>query len=171
MKRFGFAVRLLALVVVLIAATAVLTGCGDDKKSGGNAADGKSFSKDEPVGDAKKVVVDSEKGFNKEEQAVIDKIAEFADATQGKDYKKICQDLLTKAASKIGGDCEGTFKRSGDLIRDFKITVRSVKVAAGGKTASADATATTNIAKEGTAQTIALAKDSKGEWRIAILGQ
>lgn len=165
MMRFGNAVKLPAIVAVSLVAVFALAGCGDKK-----AAGAKSYEQDQPLGQAGKVTVDSKKDFSKEQQAVIDRITEFADATEAKDYKKICKEILSKEAQQIGGDCVGTLKKTGGTIEDFKIVVSSVTIAADGKTATAEATTETN-GQNGGSQALTLAKDEKGEWRVTILGQ
>lgn len=165
MKRFGNALKLPVVIAVVLVVVLAAAGCGDDKKSG----NGKSYSQDQPLGQAKKVVVKSESEFDAEQQAVINKIAEFADLTEKKDYKAICKDILSKEAQKLGGNCPDFFEKSGAQIKDFKITVTGVKIGADGKTASAEATTETN-GQKGAPQTLTLAKDSKGEWRVTILG-
>lgn len=165
MMRFGNAVKLLAIVAVSLVAVVALTGCGDKTPAGS-----KSYEKDKPLGDAGKVTVNSDKDFTKEQQEVIDRIAEFADATQAKDYKKICKEILSKEAQKLGGDCVGTLEKTGGAIKDFKIIVSSVTIGEDGKTATAEATTETN-GQKGASQALTLAKDSKDEWRVTILGQ
>lgn len=165
MKRFGNAIKLMAILAVSLLVAFALTGCGD-KKDDGN---GKSYEQDKPLGDSQKVVVKSDKQFDANQQAVIDKIAEFADLTEKHDYEAICDEIFSKEARKLGGDCAGTLEKTGSTLKDFKITVSDVTVAADGKTATATATTVTN-GQPGGAQTLTLAKDSKGDWRVTILG-
>lgn len=165
MMRFGNAVKLLAIIAVSLATVFALSGCGDDSPAGST-----SYKQDQTLGQAGKVTVDSKQDFSKEQQAVIDRIAEFADATEAKDYKKICDEILSEAAQKIGGDCVGMLEKTGGTIKDFKIVVTSVTVAKDGKTATAEATTETN-GEKGASQALTLAKDAKGEWRVTILGQ
>lgn len=167
MKRFGSAVKVSAFMCAALMAMFVLAGCGDDGNSSGG--DAKSFEQNERVGEAGKVKVDSEDEFSADQIAVINRIGEFADATEAKDYKKICNDILTEESQKIGGDCVDTLKKTGGAIEDFEITVTSVVVAEDGKSADATATTVTN-GKSGGEQTLKLVKDSKGEWRVTILG-
>lgn len=170
MKRFDVS-RVVVLVCALALSAFALTGCGDDKKSsGGGGGDGKSLS-GEKIGDAEKVTVESDKNFDAEQQAVIEKIGEFADAANSKDYKKICKELLTKEASRIGGNCINTFKQTGVALKDFEIIVKGVTVGKDGKSATADTLSKSNLDPKGTAQQIGLQMDTKGEWRITILGQ
>ncbi|MDO8443383.1 MAG: hypothetical protein Q7S78_00020, partial [Candidatus Azambacteria bacterium] len=112
----------------------------------------------------------SDQKFNAEQQAVISRLAEFGDATQEKDFKKICTDYLSEEAAKLGGDCEKTLKKSGDSIKTFKITVTGVKLGKDGKTATADTITDVN-GEAGTSQPISLVKDESGEWRVTILGE
>ena len=185
MKQVGFFARLLAVVAVLALAAAVVSGCGDDDKggnsnggdtaqggSGGDTSSGgdKQYDQDEGLGEAKKVVVDSDKDFDAEQQEVIEKITEFGDATASKDYKALCNDILSKQAQNIGGDCVQTFSQTGKTLEDFKLTVKSVTIGKDGKTAKADVSVTSNVSPKPQSQQLSLAKE-KGDWRIQILGQ
>lgn len=182
MKQVGFAARLLAIVAVLSLAAFVVTGCGDDKSGSGSSdtasgngdtasGETKQYDEGDTVGEAKKVEVDSDQEFSAEQQAVIARVGEFGDATADQNYKKLCNDILSKASRKIGnGDCEGTFEETGAQLKDFKITVKSVKVASDGKTATAVVDVTSNVQKAQQEQTLSLIKEG-GEWRIQILGQ
>lgn len=165
MMRFGNAVKWLAIVAVSLAAIFALSGCGDKKPAGA-----KSYEQDQTLGKAGKVTVNSENDFSKEQQEVIDLIAKFADATEAKDYKKICEEILSKESQKIGGDCVGMFEKTGTTIKDFKIVVSAVTIDADGKTATAEATTETN-GQKGASQALTLAKDEKGAWRVTILGE
>ncbi|MFY9487715.1 MAG: hypothetical protein WAP35_03335 [Solirubrobacterales bacterium] len=169
MKRFGYGVRVLAVLSLALLLAFVAVGCGDDKDGGGSGS-GQSYEEDQTVGEAGKVNVDSEDEFDADQRAVVDKIGEFADATEAKDYKKICNEILTKESRQIGGNCVDTFTKTGADIKDFKITVKSVDVAADGKSATANADTQTN-GQAGPQQSLSLVKDSKGEWRVTILGQ
>lgn len=169
MQRFGFAVRLLVLVASSLLVAFAFAGCGDDGDND-NGGGGKTYDQDRPVGEAGKVTVDSKDDFDAGQQAVIDTIAEFADATEAKDYAKICDEILTEKASKIGGGCERVLRRASRDIKEFSITVTSVKVGEDGKTATAEADTETN-GQQATPQTLSLVKGAKGEWRVTILGQ
>lgn len=184
MMKIGYAVRLLAIAAILSLAAFVVAGCGGDEKkqdtvsadlsngatgSASSSGDTKQFDSGETVGDAKKVVVASDADFSAEQQAIIARIADFADATANQDYKTLCNDLLSKKASQIGGDCVDTFEKSGGQIKDFKITVNSVKVDKDGKSATAIIDVSSNVNKQQD-QTLSLVKEG-GEWRIQILGQ
>lgn len=181
MKKVGIAARLLAVAAILSLAAFVVVGCGgDDKNSsntsangssgGGTSTGGKEYDSGDTVGDSKKVVVGKDSDFDAEQQAVVDRIGEFADATASRQYKKLCNDILSKSAQKIGGDCVRTFSQSGAQLKDFKITVQSVKVDKNGKEASAVVDVTSNVNKAQQAQTLTLVKEG-GEWRVQILGQ
>lgn len=179
MKKVGFAARLLAIVAILSLAAFVVSGCGDDKKQDTASSDQsttastggtKSYDSGEAVGSSKKLVVDSDADFSAEQQAVIAQLAAFADATADHDYKKLCNDLLSKEASKIGGDCLKTFEQTGSQIKDFKIVVKSVKVDKDGKTATAVVDVSSNVQKAQQSQNLSLVKEG-GDWRIQILGQ
>jgi ketosteroid isomerase-like protein len=199
MKKVGFAARLLAVIAVLSLAAFAVAGCGSDKKddssansntntstpadsgstgdSGDSAAD--SAANDvQSSGSANKsdtVVTDIDGDLTADEKAVIAAVGAFADATSNHDYKKICNDYLTKASQKIGAqtgnattDCAAFFKKQGDTIKTFKITVNKVDVSKDGKSATVDGTSSVNGAKT-PSQPIAL-KNVNGEWRIALLG-
>ncbi|MGH2907439.1 MAG: hypothetical protein ACRDKI_11830 [Solirubrobacterales bacterium] len=167
MKQFGSAVRLLAIAAVLAFAALVVTGCGSD--NGGSDSNGnKTYSSDQGLGDSKKVVVDSDKSFDAQQQQVVDQITAFGDATASKNYKKLCG-LLSTDAQKIGGDCVKTFEKTGAAITDFKLSIKSVDVAPDGKTAKASVAVTSNSNPKAQTQNISLAKEG-GEWKIQILG-
>jgi hypothetical protein len=184
MKQVGFAARLLALVAVLSLAAFVVTGCGDDKSDNsgstatasgdsgdsGNSGATKTYEDGDTVGEEKKVVVDSDQEFDATEQEIIERVGEFGDATANKDYEKLCNDLLSKAARKIGGDCVKTFSQTGESLKDFKLTIKSVEVAKDGKTATAMIDVSSNVQKTSQSQSLPLILED-GEWRIQILGQ
>lgn len=175
MKKVGIAARLLAVAAILSLAAFVVVGCGDDKDTnsnsggtGGTAAAG-SLEPGDTVGDSEKVVVGKDAEFDAQQQEVVDRIGEFGDATADQDYKTLCNDLLSKSAQKIGGDCEKTFSQSGAQLKDFKITVKSVKINKNDKEATAVVDVTSNVNKAVQSQNLSLIKEG-GEWRIQILG-
>lgn len=172
MKKVGIAARLLAVAAILSLAAFVVVGCGDDKdsNSNGSTAAAGSLEPGDTVGDAEKVVVGKDAEFDAQQQEVVDRIGEFGDATADQDYKKLCEDLLSKSAQKIGGNCEKTFSQSGAQLKDFKITVKSVKIDKTGKEATAVVDVTSNVNKAVQSQDLSLIKEG-GEWRIQILGQ
>lgn len=193
MKQVGFAARLLAVVAVLALTAFVVAGCGSDNNksstsdnsaqstgdsgstgSGGSSSDANSGPtknlNGQTVGASKKVVVKSDQDMSAEQQAVVDRIGQFGDATATKNYKKLCTDLLSKQARKIGGNCIRTFSQTGAQLKDFNITVESVKISSDGKTATAKVGVTSNVAKQVQNQTLSLVKED-GDWRIQILGQ
>lgn len=185
MKNVGFMARLVAVVAVLSLAAFVVAGCGGDEPKkdtasvdqsqptgGGDAgnAQTKQFESGESVGKSKKVVVNSDADFTAQQQAVIARIGEFADATANENYKKLCNDILSKAAQKIGGNCVKTFSQTGSSLKDFKITVNSVKIAKDGKTAVAKVDVTSNVNTTAQPQDLTMIKED-GKWRIQILGQ
>ncbi|MGB0872730.1 MAG: hypothetical protein ACPGWS_02990 [Solirubrobacterales bacterium] len=172
MKQFGVVARLLAIVAVLSLGAFVISGCGGDD-NGGNASgggDGKTFESDQALGDEGKVVVESEDSFDAQQQEVIDQITAFGDATANKDYKALCGELLSKEASNIGGDCEKTFSQTGEALKDFKLTIKDVKVGEDGKTATANVSVTSNVSPDPQTQQLSLVKEGN-EWKIQILGQ
>lgn len=168
MKRFGSAVKVSAIMCAALVAMFALAGCGDDKSS--SDGDTKTYSQNETLGEAGAVVVKSDKEFNADQQAVINRLADFGDATEKKDYEKICTEFLSEEAAKLGGDCEKSLKKSGDDIKTFKITVTDVTIGEDGKTATAQTVTDVN-GEKGTAQPISLVKDANGDWRVTILGQ
>ncbi|MGH2957977.1 MAG: hypothetical protein ACRDKE_00110 [Solirubrobacterales bacterium] len=173
MKKVGIAARLLAVAAILSLAAFVVVGCGDDKDTSSNNGSTAAAGDLEPgdtVGKSEKVVVGKDAEFDAEQQEVVDRIGEFGDATAGQDYKTLCNELLSKSAQKIGGDCEKTFKASGAQLKDFKITVKSVKIDKDGNTATAVVDVTSNVNKAVQSQDLSLTKED-GEWKIQILGQ
>jgi hypothetical protein len=182
MKKVGIAARLLAVAAILSLAAFVVVGCGDGDKSEnsstastaeggtGTAAGGEELSSGDTVGDAKKVVVGKDSQFNAAQAAVVKRIGEFADATANQNYKELCNEILSKSAQKIGGDCVETFSKSGAQLKDFKITVKSVKVGKDGDTATAVVDVSSNVNKAVQSQNLSLVKEG-GEWKIQILGQ
>lgn len=182
MKNVGFVARMLAVVALLALSAFVVAGCGgDDPKdtvsvdqstqaAGTESGESKQFDSGQAVGTEEKVVVDSDAEMSATQQAVIARIGDFGDATANQNYKKLCNDLLSKAARKIGGDCEQTFSKSGDSLKDFKITVKSVTVAKDGKSAVAKVDVKSNVNNTPQAQDLSLIKED-GAWRIQILGQ
>lgn len=179
MKKVGIAARLLAVAAILSLAAFAVTGCGGDKNdsTGGSSdsgtvstASGSEVQSGDTVGVAKKVVVGKDGSLDAEQKAVVATLGGFADATADKNFKKLCNDILSKAAAKIGGDCEKTFSQSGQGLKDFKIVVNSVEVAKDGKTATAAVDVTSNVNSAKQAQTLSLIKED-GEWRVQILGQ
>lgn len=170
MKKTGLFVRLLTVVAALALTAFAVTGCGNkDNASKDAGPDAKQFQSGEQVGKAGKVEVKSDDKMSVEQQAVVTRIGDFADATDSHNYKRLCS-LLSKEAQKIGGDCEKTFKKSGQNIKDFKIVVNSVTVAEDGKTATAKVDVSSNTGGPQDAQTLTLVKQG-GEWKIQILGQ
>lgn len=190
MKKVGIAARLLIVAVILSLAAFAVVGCGgsDEKKqdtvstdaslgagganSGGAAEQSgqtKQFESGEKVGKAGKVVVESDADMSAEQQAVIARLGEFADVTKNQNYKKLCNDLLAKAARKIGGNCVKTFSQTGAQLKDFKITVKSVKIGKDGKSAVAKVVVSSNVNKTPSPQDLSMIKED-GDWRIQILG-
>jgi hypothetical protein len=173
MKKVGIAARLLAVAAILSLAAFVVVGCGDDKdksSDNGSTAAAGNLEPGDTVGEAEKVVVGKDAEFDAEQQEVVDRIGEFGDATADQDYKTLCEDLLSKSAQKIGGDCEKTFSQSGAQLKDFEITVKSVEINKDGKNATAVVDVTSNVNKAVQSQDLSLVKEG-GEWRIQILGQ
>ncbi|MBJ7354266.1 MAG: hypothetical protein JHC98_05520 [Thermoleophilaceae bacterium] len=177
MKKVGIAARLLAVAAILSLAAFAVVGCGGDDKNGsstsngsGTATGGGDVQSGDTVGEAKKVVVGKDGDFDAEQAAVVATLGEFADATADKNYKKLCNDILSKEAAKIGGDCVKTFEQSGAGLKDFKIVVNSVKISKDGKTATAAVDVTSNVNSANQAQNLSLVKEG-GEWKVQILGQ
>lgn len=185
MKNVGSIVRLITIAAVLALAAIVATGCGDEKKdqvsvdqsvstdngdSGEQQGQTRQYKSGEKVGSAGKVVINSDADFSKAQQEVIARLGDFADATADHDYKAICNDLLSKAARKIGGDCVATLSKSGKQIKDFKITVNSVQISKDGKSAKAKVDVKSNVNTTTQPQDMSMIKED-GQWRVQILGQ
>lgn len=169
MKQVGVLARLLVIAALLTVGALALAGCGGDDNGGSGGSDGKSYDSGQTLGDEGKVVVESDDSFDAEQQEVIATITAFGDATASKDYKALCDDLLSQEAAKIGGDCEKTFSKTGEALEDFKLTIKSVKVDPDGKNATADVSVTSNVSPEPQTQALSLTKEG-GDWRIQILG-
>lgn len=167
MKQVGVVARLLAVLAVVALGAFVFAGCGGDDNGSG---DGKEYDSGQALGEEGKVVVKSDEGFDEQQQEVIATITAFGDATANKDYKTLCNELLSEEASKIGGDCEETFSKTGDALKDFKLTINSVEVNEDGKTATASVSVTSNVSPEPQTQSLSLVKED-GKWKIQILGQ
>lgn len=152
------------IAVLAVALLAVgMAGCGDD---GGG---GKTYS-DEPLGQEQKVTVESDASFDEDQQAVIDTIVEFGDATADKDFAKVCDELFTETSAKLGGgQCEKRLAAAGKAFDDFSVTIKSVTVGEDGNSATVDTV--TTAAGKAAPQQYSLKKNAQGEWRIAILGQ
>lgn len=187
MKKFGFAARLLVVAAVLSLAAFAVAGCGGKEKqdtvstdasqtssssgdSGSDSGQTKQYTSGQTIGAKKKVVVASDADMSAQQQAVIETIGAFGDATATQNYKKLCNEILSKAAQKIGGDCVKTFSQTGAQLKDFKITIKSVKINKDGKTANAVIDVSSNVNKAQSSQNLSLIKEN-GEWRIQILGQ
>ncbi len=155
--------RLLTTVFALAALALVAAGCGDDKQTT------KTYDQT-PLGQEKKVTVVTTTEFNADQQAVINTIAEFGDATEQQDYAKICNELLTEASAKLGGgDCEKVLKESGKKFKQFGIKIESVTISEDGK----GATVKTVTSRDGKAESMAysMKKNDQGLWQVAILGE
>lgn len=154
--------RLLVTVLALAALALVASGCGDDKQT-------KTYDQS-PLGQEKKVTVVTTTEFNADQQAVIETIAEFADATAQKDYAKICSELLTETSRQLGGGkCEQFFKVAGKGFKDFSIKVQSVTLSKDGN----GATVKTITSRDGQPSPVvySMKKNAQGQWQVAILGQ
>jgi copper chaperone CopZ len=108
----------------------------------------------------------STSNFKGEQHAAAQAIADLqADATAGEE-KKICKnDLAAGVVTKLGGKkgCEKTIKTQLTEIDSLEVSVQSVQIAAGGKTAIAHVKST--YAGKKRAGTVSLAKEAAG-WRI-----
>lgn len=171
MKQVGVLARLIVVAALLTVGAFALAGCGGDDNgdSGGGDGNGKTYESSETLGDEGKVVVESDDSFDAKQQEVIATITAFGDATANKDYKALCDELLSKEAAKIGGDCEETFSKTGEALEDFKLTIKSVEIEPDGKNASASVSVTSNVSPEPQTQQLSLTQEG-GEWKIQILG-
>ena len=108
----------------------------------------------------------STSSFKGEQHAAAQAIADLqADATAG-DETKICKnDLAAGVVTKLGGKkgCEKTIKTQLTEIDSLEVSVQSIQIAAGGKTAIAHVKST--YAGKKRAGTVSLAKES-ARWRI-----
>ncbi|MBJ7348517.1 MAG: hypothetical protein JHC87_08115, partial [Thermoleophilaceae bacterium] len=154
-------------VLALIGAAFVLALSGCGSKSSSEVT--KTYPST-PLGTEKKVTVDDKKQFNADQQAVITAVVAFGDATAQRDYKKLCEELLTEASRKLGGgQCEQFLTVAGKGFKDFSVKVTGVKMAADGKSATVSTITTRD--KASSPQDYALQKSSSGQWQVAILGQ
>lgn len=171
MKQVGVFARLLVIAALLTVGVLVLAGCGGDDNGGSGNGDGsgKTYESGEALGDEGKVVVKSDDSFDAKQQEVIETITAFGDATANKDYKALCNELLSQEAAKIGGDCEETFEKTGKALEDFKLTISSVEVDPDGKNATANVSVTSNVSPEPQTQQLSLTQEG-GKWKIQILG-
>ncbi len=154
--------RLLPLLIVALFAFAI-AGCGDDKEQG------KTYG-DEPLGQQQKVTVATDDELNADQQAVVETITKFGDATATKDYATICNELFSEDSRKLGGgDCEQFLKVANREFKDFDIKIESVTIGEDGATATVKSTTT----KDGVPAEVpySLKKSSQGQWQLAILGQ
>lgn len=155
-----FLTALLAIVFAL-----AIAGCGDDE--GNDQA--KTYG-ETPVGQEQKVTVPPEEEFNADQQAVIETIATFADATQQKDYATICNEVFTAESAKLGGgECEDFLKVANKDFKDFDIEIKTVTIGEDGKTATVKSVTTTD--GKPSEVPYSLIKGDDGTWQIAILGQ
>jgi hypothetical protein len=108
--------------------------------------------------------------FKGEQHKVAQTIANLqADATAG-EQKKICtEDFAAAVVAKLGGSkgCEEAIKKQLAEIDSLEVSVQSVKLAAGG----ASATAAVRSIYEGKTRpsSISLVKET-GKWKISALG-
>jgi ketosteroid isomerase-like protein len=154
--------RFLALPIAALFALAV-AGCGGDDEQG------KTYGS-EPLGQQQKVTVTADEQFDADQQAVVEAIAKFGDATATKDYATICNELFTEDSRKLGGgDCEQFLKVANKDFKDFDIEIESVTIGEDGATATVKSTTT----KDGVPAQVPynLKKSPQGQWQLAILGQ
>lgn len=169
MKQVGVLTRLIVIAALMALGAFALAGCGGDDNGGSGDGNGKTFESGETLGEKDKVVVKSDDAFDAKQQEVIAAITAFGDATASKDYKTLCNDLLSEEAAKIGGDCEETFSKTGEALEDFKLTITSVEVDPDGKNATANVSVTSNVSPEPQTQALSLTQEG-GKWKIQILG-
>lgn len=168
MKQVGVLARLLIIAALMTVGAVALAGCGGDDKEGGSEG-GKSYDSGQALGEEEKVVVESDDSFDAQQQEIVAAIAAFGDATANKDYKALCNEILSKEAAKIGGNCVETFKKTGEALKDFKVTIKAVEVDPDGKNATANVAVTSNVSPEPQTQALSLTQEG-GEWKIQILG-
>lgn len=155
--------RLLTTLLALAALALVAAGCG------GGDEPTKTYD-NTPLGTEQKVTVVTGTEFDADQQEVIAAVADFSDATAQKDYKALCDKILTDASSQLGaGKCEAFLKEAGSAFKDFSVQVESVTISEDGKSATVKTTTTTDGKPAPTPYT--LKKNDQGEWQISILGQ
>lgn len=109
-------------------------------------------------------------GFSGAKGEVAHTIADLQSNASSAEPKKICADDLAGAVvAKLGGPsgCEAAIKRQLDQVDDLELTIESIRIAAGGRAASA----TVKSVHEGKLRSSAvlLAKEA-GKWKITGLG-
>ena len=104
-----------------------------------------------------------------DEEQVRDLMADFSRAVEGKDYAKLCGDLLDPALlediRQIGLPCEVALQQGLGEVENPKLTVGKVTVK--GRTATAE-TRTSASNQEPSQDLVKLSK-ATGEWRISDL--
>jgi hypothetical protein len=109
-------------------------------------------------------------GFKGQQHEVAQTISNLqADATAG-EQKKICgDDLAAVAVSRLGGTkgCEEAIKKQLAEVDSLEVSVQSVKLAAGGTSATAAVTSIYEGKKR--PSTASLVKEG-GKWKISALG-
>jgi len=109
-------------------------------------------------------------GFKGAQHEVAQTIANFQAAATAAEEKKICtEDLAAPLVARLGGAkaCEAAIKSQLTEVDSLEATVESVKLGAGGKTA----TAQVKSVHEGKKTTSPLALvDEGGKWKISGLG-
>ncbi|HTD09163.1 MAG TPA: hypothetical protein VK680_09760 [Solirubrobacteraceae bacterium] len=116
---------------------------------------------------ASTVATDSFKGRQHDVAQTIANLQ--ADATAG-EQKKICaNDLAAAVVSRLGGTkrCEEAIKKQLTEIDSLTVSVQSVKLAAGGTSATAAVTSVYEGKKR--PSSVSLVKES-GKWKISALG-
>ncbi|MCW3020358.1 MAG: hypothetical protein JWN10_2666 [Solirubrobacterales bacterium] len=108
--------------------------------------------------------------FKGAQHEVAQTIANFQAAATAAEEKKICtEDLAAPLVARLGGTkrCEAAIKSQLTEVDSLEASVESVKLGAGGKTA----TAQVKSVHEGKKATSALALvDEGGKWKISGLG-
>jgi hypothetical protein len=108
-------------------------------------------------------------GFKGEQHAVAKRLADFQSHAGSRENDKICsQDVTAELRQRLGGKngCEKAFKRQLEQTDSSELSVQSVTIAPGGKTATAGVKSTA-AGKKNVPGTIRLAKEGNG-WRIAL---
>jgi hypothetical protein len=109
-------------------------------------------------------------GFKGEEHDAAQTIANLQSDATAAEQKKICaNDLAAAVVRRLGGntDCEKAIKSQLTEVDNLETSVKSVAIASGGKTA----TAQVKSIREGKSvtSTVSLVKEA-GKWKIAGLG-
>jgi len=106
-------------------------------------------------------------GFTGEQHAVAQTISNLqADATAGEQSKICADDVAAVVVTRLGGikGCEAAIKSQLAEVDSLEVSVQSVKVAAGARSATAEVRSTREGKKS--SSTVSLVKEG-GKWKIS----